>query len=113
LVVRTEGENSVSFSLKNSLGRMSGVTLLVFLGQSSLLEGVGIVSACPKVLNDFKTDVFEVDPLIVITSIPFPTYKVLGFASMRGGTKFKYSFDFPSAFCYLTRLFLVATCEVG
>jgi len=50
------------------------VTLLVFLRGSSLLEGVGVVSACPKVLNDFKTVVFEVDSLIVITSVPFPTY---------------------------------------
>jgi len=49
------------------------VTLLVFLAGSSLLEGVGIVSACPRVLNDFKADVFEVDPLIVITSVTFPT----------------------------------------
>jgi len=50
------------------------VTLLVFLGGSSLLEGVGIVSACPKILNNFKTDGFEVDPLIVITSITFPSH---------------------------------------
>jgi len=48
------------------------VTLLGFLGGSPLLEGVGVVSACPKVLNDFKTDVFEIDPLIIITSITFP-----------------------------------------
>ena len=52
------------------------MTLLVFLGGSSLLEGAGIVSACPKVLNDFKADIFEVDPFIVITSIPLPTYQV-------------------------------------
>jgi len=45
----------------------------MFLGGSSLLEGVGIVSGCPKVLNYFKTDVFEVDPLIVMTSVPFST----------------------------------------
>ena len=77
-----------------------------------MLEGVGVVSACPKVLNDFKTDVFEVDPLIVITSVPFPTFQVLAFASTRSGTKFEYSFDFPSAFCYLTRWFLVTTWEV-
>jgi len=89
------------------------VTLLVFLGGSSLLEGVGVVSACPKVLNDFKGDVFEVDPFIVITSIPFPTYKVLAFASTRSGTKFEYSFDFPSAFRYFTRLFFMTTWEVG
>jgi len=50
------------------------VILLVFLRGSSLLEVVGVVSACPKVLKDFKNDVFEVDPLIVITSIPFPKY---------------------------------------
>jgi len=50
------------------------MTLLVFLEGSSLLEGVGIVSTCPKVLNDFKADVFEVDPLIGITSVSFPTY---------------------------------------
>ena len=42
--------------------------LLVFLGGSSLLEGVGVVSACPKVLKDFKNDVFEIDPLIVIVT---------------------------------------------
>jgi len=89
------------------------VTLLVFLGGSSLLEGVGIISACPKVLNDFKADVYEVDTLIVITSIPFPTYQVLAFAGTRSGTKFEYSFDFPSAFRYLTRLCFVTTWEVG
>jgi len=66
------------------------LTLLVFLGGSSLLEGVGIVSTYPKVLNDFKTDVFEVDSFIVITSIPFPTYQVLAFASTRSGTKLEY-----------------------
>ena len=33
------------------------MTLLVFLGGSSLLEGGGIDSPCPKVLSDFKTDV--------------------------------------------------------
>jgi len=89
------------------------VTLLVFLGGSSLLEGVGVVSSCPKVLNDFKTDIFQLDPLVVITSVPFPTYQVLAFASTRSGAKFEYSFDFPSAFSYFTRLFLVATWEVG
>jgi len=88
------------------------VTLLVFLGGSSLLAGVGVVPACPKVLYDFKTDVFEVDPLIVITSVPFPTYQVLAFASTRSGTKFEYSFDFPSAFCYFTWLFVLTTREV-
>jgi len=89
------------------------VMLFVFLRGSSFLEGVGVVSACPKVLHDFKADVFEVDPFIVITCVPFPTYQVLAFASTRSGTKFKSSFDFPSAFCYFTRLFLVATWEVG
>jgi len=87
--------------------------LLVFLGGSLFLEGVGIVSACPKVLNDFKADVFEVDPLIVITSIPFPTYRVLAFASTRSGMKFQYLFDFPSAFRYLTRVFLMMSWEVS
>jgi len=82
------------------------VTLFVFLGGTSLLKGVGIVSACPKVWNDFKTDVFEVDPLIVITSIPFSMYTVLSFAGTRRSTKFEYSFDFPPPLCYLTRLFL-------
>jgi len=89
------------------------VTLLVFLGGSSLLEGVGIVSACSQVLNGFKGDVLEVDPLIVLTSVPFPTYQVLAFASARSSTKFEYSFDFLSAFCYFTRLFFVTTWEVG
>jgi len=65
------------------------VTLLVFLAGSSLLEGDGIVSACSKVLDDFKADVFEVDPLIVITSILFLMYQVLAFASTRRGTKFE------------------------
>jgi len=55
--------------------------LLVFLAGFSLLEGIGIVSACPKILNNFKTDVFEVDLLIIITSVPFPTHQVLAFAS--------------------------------
>jgi len=85
----------------------------MFLGGSSLLEGVGIVSTCPKVLNDFKADVFEVDPFIVITYIPFPTSQVLAFASTSSCTNFEYSFDFPSAFRYLTRLFFVTTWEVG
>jgi len=49
------------------------VTILVFLGGSSLLEVVEVVSACSKVLNDLKADVFEVDPFIVITSVWFPT----------------------------------------
>jgi len=89
------------------------VTLLVFLGGSSLLEGDRIVSTCIKVFNDFKADVFEVDPFIVITSIPFQTYQVLAFTSTRSSKKFEYSFDFPSAFRYLTRLFFVTTWEVG
>jgi len=88
------------------------VRLLVFLGGSSSLEGVGIVSTCPKVLNDFKADVFEVDTLIVITSVPFPTHQVLAVASTRSGTKFEYSFDFPSALRYLTWLFVMTTREV-
>jgi len=74
------------------------VTLLVFLGGSLLLEGVGIVSTCPKMLNDFKTDAFEVDSLIVITSVPFPMYQVRAFAGTRSSTKFEYSFDFSSSF---------------
>jgi len=78
-----------------------------------LLKGVGTISACPIILNDFKTDVFEVNPLIVITSVPFPTYQVLAFAGIRSSTKFEYSFNFPSSFCYFTRLFLVAAWEVG
>ena len=86
--------------------------LPVFLGGSLLLEGVGIVSACPKVLNDFKTDVFDVDPLIIITYEPFPMYQVLTFACMRSSIKFKYSFDFLSPFRYFTRLFPVTTWEV-
>jgi len=89
------------------------MTPLVFLGGSSLLEGVGIVSACPEVLNDFKADFFEVDPFIVITFIPFHTYQVMAFASTRSGSKFEYSFNFTSAFRYFTKLFLVATWEVG
>jgi len=64
------------------------VTLLVFLGGSSSLEGVVIVSASPKVLNDFQADVFEVDPFIVITSATSLTYQVLAFASTRGSMKF-------------------------
>ena len=66
MVVRNEGENCVSFSLNNGLGGFSRVTLLVFLGGFSLLEGVGLLSPCLKVLNNFKADVFEVDPLLVI-----------------------------------------------
>jgi len=72
------------------------VTLLVFLAGSSLFEGIGIVSACPKILNDFKTDVFEIDPFSVITSITFPSNQVLAFAGTRSSTEFEYSFDFPS-----------------
>ena len=78
-----------------------------------MLEGVGVVSACPIVLNDFKPDVFEVDPLIVITSVTFPSYQVLAFAGTRSSTKFEYSFDFPSAFRYFARLLLVTAWEVG
>ena len=64
--------------------------LLVFLEGSLLLEGVGIISAWPNILKDFKTDVFEVDLLIVITSVPFPMYLVLTFAGTRRSTKFEY-----------------------
>jgi len=78
-----------------------------------LLEGVGVVSACPIVLNNFNTDVFEVDPLIVITTLTFPSYQVWAFAGTRSRTKFEYSFDFPSAFCHFARLFFVTTWEVG
>jgi len=60
------------------------VTLLVFLEGSSFLEVVGIVSGYPKVLNDFKADILKVDPLIIITSVPFPMYQVLAFAGTRG-----------------------------
>jgi len=70
------------------------MTFLVFLEGSSVLEGDGIVSACPKVLNDFKGDIFEVDAVIVIASIPFPRYLVLALASTRSTTKFEYLFDF-------------------
>ena len=72
-----------------------------------MFEGIGVVSACAKVLNDFKPDVFEVDLLIIINSVPFPTYQVLALSGIRRGTKFEYSFDFPSPFRYFTRLFLV------
>jgi len=78
-----------------------------------LLESVGVVSGCPKVLNDFKADVFEVDPIIVITSVTFLSHQVLAFTGRRSGTKFKYLFDFPSAFHYYARLFFVTTWEVG
>jgi len=89
------------------------VTLLVFLGGSSLLESVEVVYSCPKVTNDFKAYVYEVDPLIIITSVTFPSRQVLAFPSTRSSTKLEYLFDFPSAFHYLTRLFLVTTWEVG
>jgi len=78
-----------------------------------LLEGVGVVSACPIVLNDFKADVFEVDPLIVITSVTFLSYQVLAFAGTRSSTKFEYSLDFLFAFHYFARLFLMTAWEVG
>ena len=86
--------------------------LLMFLGGSSLLKGVGLVSTCPKVLNDFKADVFEIDPLIVITSITFSLYQVLAFSSLRRSSKFEYSFDYPSSFCYFTWLFIMTTGKV-
>jgi len=85
---------------------------LAFLSGSSLLEGIGIVSTCQKVLNDFQANVFKVDPLIVISSIPCPMYYVWAFAGTRGSTKFEYSFDFLSAFHYFTRRFPMTTWEV-
>jgi len=78
-----------------------------------LLEGVGIVSPCPKVWNDFKAEDFEVDTFIVITSVTSPSYQVVAFAGTRGSTKFEYSFNFPSAFRYFTRLLFVTSWEVG
>jgi len=66
------------------------MTFLVFLGESSLLEGVGVVSACPKVLKAFNADIFEVNPLIIIPAVPFPTYQVLTFARTKSTTKFEY-----------------------
>jgi len=53
-----------------------------------------------------------VDPFIVITSILFPVYHILAFAGTRSSTKFKYSFDFPSAFRYFARVFLITIWEV-
>jgi len=85
----------------------------MFPGGSLLLEGVGVASAYPKVLNDFKANIFKVDPLIVITSVTFPPYQVLAFASEGSSTKFEFPFDFPSSFCYFARLFPVTTWEVG
>ena len=87
------------------------MTLLVFLGGSSLLEGVVIISACPQVLNYFKAYVFQVDLLIVITSITFLSYQVLYFAGTSSSMKFAYWFAFPSSFRYFTRLFLASTWE--
>ena len=89
------------------------MTLLMFLGGSLLLDGIGIISACLKVLNDFKADIFEVDPLIVISSVTFPSHQVLAFAGTRSSAKFEYSFDFPSSFRYFPRLFFMATWKVG
>jgi len=88
------------------------MALLVFLGGTSLLEVVGIDSACPKVLNDFKASIFAVDPLIVITTVPFPTYQILAFVGTRSSTKFEYSFDFQFSFHYFTRLCLVSIWKV-
>jgi len=65
------------------------MTFLVFLRGSSLFEGVGIVSTCPNLWNNFKTDVFKVDPLIVITSVTLPSHQVLAFSGKRGSTKFE------------------------
>jgi len=84
----------------------------MFLIGSSLLEIVGIVSTCTKVLNYCKADVFKVYLLIFITSIPFPSYQVLAFASMGSGMKFEHLLDFLSALHYFTRLFLVTTWEI-
>jgi len=89
------------------------VTLLVFLKGPTLLVGVGIVSPCPKILNDFKADVFEVDPLIFITSVTFLTYQVLALAGIGSNMIFKYSFDFLSSFHYLARLFFIMIWEVN
>jgi len=83
--------------------------LLMFLGESSLLVGVGIVSTCLKVLNDFKTNVFELNPHIVITPILFPAYLVLVLASMGSSMVFEYSCDFQSTFCYFVKLLIVIT----
>jgi len=66
------------------------VILIVFVGAISLPEAIGIVSACQKILNDFKTDIFEVNVLIVIIFLSFPTSKVLAFGSTWRGTKFEY-----------------------
>jgi len=63
-------------------------------------------------LNIFKADAFEVDPLIIITSIHFQAYQVSAFTGTRSSKKFKYPYDFPSSLCYFTRLFLVTTWEV-
>jgi len=78
-----------------------------------LLVGVGVISACPKVLNGFQTDVFEVNPLIVITSVALLSHQVLAFVSTMSSAKFKFSFDFLSFFHYLPRFFFVTTWEVG
>ena len=59
------------------------MTIIVFVGGFSLLEGVGIEFACTKAWNDFKTNVFEVNSLIVITSVHFPSHQVLAFSSTR------------------------------
>jgi len=67
------------------------MTLLMFLARFSLLEGVEIVSTCSKVFNDYKTNIFKVDPLFLITSISFSMYQALAFACMTSGRKFKYS----------------------
>jgi len=108
----TEGKNSVSLSLNNWLGGFLSITFLVFLGGSSLLECVVLISACPKPLNNLRADVFEFDPLIVITSVPFTTYQVLAFTGTRRSTKFVYTLDFPSPFPYFTLLFVMTSWEV-
>ena len=91
----------------------ANLTLLVFLGGSSFLKVVGVVSACAKVLYDCKTNHFEVDPLIEITSITFRSHQVLAFAGTRRGTEFEYEFDFLSFFRYFTWFFVMTTTEVS
>ena len=68
--------------------------LLVFLGGSLLLKGIRIVWTCSNILNNLKPDVFKVDLLIFITSIPFPTYQVLVHYRTASSTVFKYPLEF-------------------
>jgi len=113
LIIRAVSKNSVSFSLNNRLGGFSNLTILVFLRGFSNLVGVAMVSTCSKVLNDFKTDLFEVDPLIVITPVPFLLYQVFTFVSTGSSTKFEYSFAFPSTYRCFARMFLMSIWEIG